>query len=126
MGLVPIVEPEVTIGIADKAAAEALLRDELIANLDRLPRGQRVILKLTLPEKDDFYLPLTTHANVGRVVALSGGYTRDEACTKLSRNARVVASFSRALIAGLKRNMSDDVFDRELSRIIEKIYIASV
>ena len=125
-GLVPILEPEVLIKSPDKAAAEAMLRDELRAGLDALPEGRQVMLKLTIPEQPDFYLPLVEHPRVARVVALSGGYHRHDACEKLARNHRVIGSFSRALLEDLKHSMTDAEFDAALARSADEIYAASV
>jgi fructose-bisphosphate aldolase class I len=125
-GLVPIIEPEVDIHSPRKAEAEAMLRDAILAALDRLPGEDRVMLKLTLPEEDDFYAPLVEHPRVLRVVALSGGYSREEANARLARNRGVIASFSRALTEGLSAAQSDDEFDENLGRSIADIYGASV
>lgn len=125
-GLVPIIEPEVTISIADKAAAEDILLAELSKNLDTLPEDQQVMLKLTLPEKANHYKPLVDHPRVMRVVALSGGYSRDEANDRLSRNAGVIASFSRALTEGLSAKQADADFDATLAETISSIHAASV
>jgi fructose-bisphosphate aldolase class I len=125
-GLVPIIEPEVTISIADKAAAEDILRDALIARLDGLPGDAAVMLKLSLPEADNHYLPLVEHPRVMRVVALSGGYSRDAANARLARQKGVIASFSRALTEGLSARQSDAEFDVALDRTIASIYAASV
>jgi fructose-bisphosphate aldolase, class I len=125
-GLVPILEPEVTITIADKAEAEDVLRDAIGTNLDRLPDGMQVMLKLSLPTVDNHYLPLIEHPRVLRVVALSGGYTREEADAVLARNAGLIASFSRALTEGLSVDQSDDEFDATLDGAIQSIYDASV
>ena len=124
-GLVPIIEPEISIKSPDKAACETLLRDALLARLDALPTGARVMLKLTLPETADFYMPLIKHAGVARVVALSGGYTRTEACRRLATNHGMIASFSRALTEGLTRSMSDSEFDAAQAASIDQIYQAS-
>ena len=124
-GLVPIIEPEVLIKSPDKAGAESILRDELRKGLDALPAGQSVMLKLTLPETPDFYMPLIRHERVLRVVALSGGYSLDEACERLSRNHDMIASFSRALLDTLRHSMSDAEFDAALATAIDKIYQAS-
>jgi fructose-bisphosphate aldolase, class I len=124
-GLMPIIEPEVSIKSPDKAGAESLLRAELTKQLDALPDGRRVMLKLTLPDVPDFYAALVRHARVARVVALSGGYTRDDACRRLAANHGVIASFSRALTEDLKVSMSDAEFDAALARSIEEIYRAS-
>ena len=124
-GLVPIIEPEVDINSPTKAAAEDLLLEQLIQQLDALD-DQQVMLKLTLPEQDGFYSPCVNHPNVVRVVALSGGYTRDDANARLRRNAGVVASFSRALTEGLSAQQSDDEFNQQLDAAIESIYQASI
>lgn len=125
-GLVPIVEPEVDIHSPQKAAAEELLTERLLAALPELNDGEQVMLKLTLPEKDGLYAPLLGHPRVLRVVALSGGYTREEANARLSRNHGVVASFSRALTEGLSAQQSEVEFDRVLASSIQSIYDASV
>jgi fructose-bisphosphate aldolase, class I len=124
-GLMPILEPEVSIKSPDKAGAETLLRGELIKRLDALPQDQQVMLKLTLPEAPDFYSALSNHPRVARVVALSGGYTRADACKRLARNHGMIASFSRALTEGLSRSMSDAEFDAALGKSIDEIYQAS-
>ncbi|PCH74328.1 MAG: fructose bisphosphate aldolase [Rhodobacteraceae bacterium] len=125
-GLTPIIEPEVTISSPDKAAAEDILLGELTAALDALPAGQQVMLKLTLPEKANLYKSLADHDRVMRVVALSGGYSRDEANTRLAQNAGVIASFSRALSEGLSADQSDAAFDAKLASSIAAIHAASV
>ena len=125
-GLVPVVEPEVDIHSPQKAAAEELLTERLLAALPELNDGEQVMLKLTLPEKDGLYAPLLGHPRVLRVVALSGGYTREEANARLSRNHGVVASFSRALTEGLSAQQSEVEFDRVLDASIQSIYDASV
>jgi len=125
-GLVPILEPEVSIKSPDKAGAESILRDELLKGLDALPESSRVMLKLTIPSVPDFYRPLIEHPRVVRVVALSGGYSRTEACQKLAENHGMIASFSRALINDLKKSMSDSEFDAALAEAIDEIYRASV
>jgi fructose-bisphosphate aldolase class I len=125
-GLVPILEPEVDIHAPDKAEAEALLRDALLAGLDAVPGDRQVMFKLTLPEQDDFYAPLVAHPRVLKVVALSGGYPRDEANARLARNPGVIASFSRALVDGLSASMDDAAFDDALDASIAAIYAASV
>jgi len=124
-GLVPIIEPEISIKSPDKAGCEALLRAAILARLDALPKGHQVMLKLTLPEQADFYAPLIKHAGVARVVALSGGYTRAEACRRLGTNHGMIASFSRALTEGLTRSMSDAEFDAALAASIDEIYRSS-
>ena len=125
-GLIPIIEPEVTISIADKAEAEDLLRDELTKNLDALPDGRQVMLKLTLPTVANHYRSLVDHPKVMRVVALSGGYSRDEANALLAQNAGVIASFSRALTEGLSAQQSDEEFNATLDKSIQSIFDASV
>jgi fructose-bisphosphate aldolase class I len=124
-GLVPILEPEVLITSPDKQAAEALLRDEIAKHLAALPADRRVMLKLTIPNVPDFYVPLMGDAHVLRVVALSGGYDRDEACAKLSLNHGMIASFSRALLQDLRASMTDAEFDAALATAIAQIYEAS-
>ncbi|MEI4231508.1 fructose bisphosphate aldolase [Roseovarius sp. D22-M7] len=124
-GLVPILEPEVTISIPDKAEAEEILRDTIAAHLDDLPEGSEVMLKLTLPETDDLYTALVDHPRVLRVVALSGGYSRDEATARLARNRGVIASFSRALTEGLTAQQSEAEFNATLAKAIDDIYTAS-
>jgi fructose-bisphosphate aldolase class I len=125
-GLVPILEPEVDIKSPDKAQAEAMLRDAIFESLDRLGADEQVMFKLTLPEEDNFYLKLTEHPNVVRVVALSGGYSREEANRRLARNTGVVASFSRGLTEGLSAQQSDEEFNAALDASIQSIYDASV
>lgn len=125
-GLIPIIEPEVTISIADKARAEDLLRDEITKNLDAVPDGQQVMLKLTLPTVANHYESLVAHPKVMRVVALSGGYPRDEANALLAQNTGVIASFSRALTEGLSAQQSDDEFNATLDKSIQSIFDASV
>ena len=125
-GLVPIIEPEVDINCPDKAAAEDLLLAELIKHLDKLSDDQNVMLKLTLPEKAGLYTPLTKHPRVVRVVALSGGYSRDHANEVLAKNPNVIASFSRALSEGLTAQQSDSQFDATLNTAIQAIYEASI
>ena len=124
-GLVPIIEPEVDIKCPDKAAAEDLLKAELKANLDKLPEGQLVMLKLTIPSKDNLYADLIAHPRVLKVVALSGGYSRAEANERLARQNGMVASFSRALTEGLTAQQSEAEFDAALDNSIESIYQAS-
>lgn len=125
-GLVPIVEPEVSIKSPTKQEAEAILRDEIAKQLDLLPAGETVLLKLTIPTVPDFYAPLIAHKSVVRVVALSGGYSRVDACEKLSHNHGMIASFSRALTENLRVTMSDAEFDASLAETIDQIYAASV
>ena len=124
-GLMPIIEPEVSIKSPDKRGAEAILLDELTRKLDALPDGRRVMLKLTLPDVPDLYLPLTKHQRIARVVALSGGYTRADACKRLAANRGMIASFSRALAEGLKQSMSGEEFNAALAQSIDEIYRAS-
>ena len=124
--LVPIIEPEVDIKSPQKAEAEALLRSELLAELDRQPAAQPVMLKLTLPSTANFYADLIKHPSVLRVVALSGGYSRDDANKKLSENHGMIASFSRALTEGLSAKQSDADFDAMLDATIAGIYAASI
>ncbi len=125
-GLVPIIEPEVDITSPEKAEAETLLEAAIRAQLDALADDQLVMLKLTLPETDGFYQALVEHPNVVRVVALSGGYSREEANARLSRNPGVIASFSRALTEGLSAQQSDEEFNATLDATIEAIYEASI
>jgi len=124
-GLLPILEPEVSIKSPDKAGAEATLKDELAKGLDALPEGTRVMLKLTIPDVPDLYSGLTTHERVVRVVALSGGYTRADACRRLAANHGMIASFSRALIDDLRESMGDAGFDAALRKTVDEIYTAS-
>jgi fructose-bisphosphate aldolase class I len=124
-GLVPIIEPEVDIRCPQKAKAEELLKAATLDKLNHLPTGQLVMLKLTLPELDDFYADVVRHPNVVRVVALSGGYTRDEANDRLRRNHGVVASFSRALVEGLSAQQSEAEFNALLDASIQSIFDAS-
>jgi fructose-bisphosphate aldolase class I len=124
-GLLPILEPEVLIISPEKEAAEVLLLAALTRQLDALPPGRRVILKLTIPNVPNLYEPLITHEGVARVVALSGGYTRDDACARLSHDRGMIASFSRALLAGLTRDMSDAAYNDQQQQSIDEIYTAS-
>ncbi len=124
-GLLPILEPEVLIKSPDKAAAEAILLDELLRGLDALSADRDVMVKLTIPEVRDHYTTLIAHPRVTRVVALSGGYTRDEACRKLATDHGMIASFSRALIGDLRHDMDDATFDATLKTAIDQIYLAS-
>lgn len=125
-GLVPIVEPEVSIKSPTKAEAETILREEIAAELDKLPSGDKVMLKLTIPTVADFYAPLVSHRSVVRVVALSGGYSTADACEKLSQNHGMIASFSRALAEKLRVSMSDAEFNASIAATIDQIYAASV
>jgi fructose-bisphosphate aldolase, class I len=124
-GLMPIVEPEVDIHCPEKAKAEGLLKAAILEKLNQLPQGQMVMLKLTLPEQDNFYADFVKHPKVLRVVALSGGYLRDEANNRLRRNHRVVASFSRALAEGLSAQQSNAEFNAVLDKSIQSIFEAS-
>jgi fructose-bisphosphate aldolase, class I len=123
-GLMPIIEPEVSIKSPDKVGAEAILLAELTRHLDALPDGGRM-LKLTIPDVPDFYAPLVKHPRVARVVALSGGYTRADACKRLAANHGIIASFSRALAENLRHSMSDPEFEAVLAKSIDEIYLAS-
>ncbi|MEC9196584.1 MAG: fructose bisphosphate aldolase [Pseudomonadota bacterium] len=125
-GLVPIVEPEVLIDSPTKTEAEALLKAAILRQLDLLEDGQNVILKLTIPNEAGLYDDLADHPRVLRVVALSGGYTTDDACERLSKNTKMIASFSRALAEGLSAKQSDDEFNAALASNINKIYSASL
>ena len=124
-GLVPIIEPEIDIHSPEKAATEKLLKDALLSHLDRLAEGQDVMLKLTLPDEDGYHRELLEHPRVLRVAALSGGYTREEADARLTRNPGVIASFSRALTEGLTAQMTEEEFDAALDASIAGIYTAS-
>ncbi|NBQ26772.1 MAG: fructose bisphosphate aldolase [Rhodobacteraceae bacterium] len=125
-GLIPIIEPEVTISIADKAQAEDMLRDAILDRLNALPEDHHVMLKLTLPEVPNLYQPLVDHPRVLRVVALSGGYSLAEANTRLSQNTGIIASFSRALTEKLSAQQSDSAFNAALDGAIQGIYVASI
>jgi fructose-bisphosphate aldolase class I len=125
-GLIPIIEPEVDIKSPQKAEAEALLKAALLKGLEDLAGDQVVMFKLTLPEEDNFYAELVDHPSVLKVVALSGGYSRDEANARLARNKGVIASFSRALTEGLSAQQSDDEFNKTLDASIQSIYEASI
>ena len=125
-GLIPIIEPEVTISIADKVEAEQILHDHILRRLNTLSDDQNVMLKLTLPEVSNLYADLADHPRVLRVVALSGGYAMDEANARLSKNRDMIASFSRALTEKLNAKQSDDEFDTALDGAIESIYQASI
>src|SRR5262249_29509604 len=116
--LMPIIEPEVSIKSPDKAGSEAILCAELTRHLDALPNGHKVMLKLTIPDVPDLYAPLVNHDRVARVVALSGGYTRADACKRLAANHGMIASFSRALAEDLRRSMSDAAFTETLAASI--------
>ncbi len=124
-GLMPIIEPEVSIGSSERAAAEDILLAELVKALDAQGEGREVMLKLTLPTVSDLYAPLVDHPRVARVVALSGGFTRDQACVELKKNRGMIASFSRALLSDLRSDMSEDEFDTALGTAIDQICDAS-
>jgi fructose-bisphosphate aldolase class I len=125
-GLVPIIEPEVDIKSADKAESEKLLKMEILKELDKLPEGETVMLKLSIPDEDGFYTDLIQHPHVMRVVALSGGYTRAESVKKLRNNPGLIASFSRALVEGISYQQSPEEFDKTLAESIKDIYEASI
>lgn len=124
-GFMPIVEPEVNIESTDKSACEVLLKAEILRNLERLEGDQQVMLKLTLPEEAGFYKELIDHPQVLKVVALSGGYSRDEACDRLAQNPGMIASFSRAFTEGLSKQQSDEDFAKTIDASIDEIYSAS-
>jgi len=125
-GLVPIIEPEVNIKSPERGAADRILLDELLSNLNSLPEGERVMLKLSIPAQAGLFMPLVAHPRVLRVVALSGGFSRGEACRELARNPGMIASFSRALLSDLRHQQSDEEFNRTLETAIDEIYEASV
>jgi|TARA_R100000501_G_scaffold17783_1_gene33794 fructose-bisphosphate aldolase class I len=125
-GLMPIVEPEVNIKSDTRAECDKILLKELTRALDALPDGRRVMLKLSIPATPDLYAPLVAHPRVARVVALSGGFSQDEACANLAKNRGMIASFSRGLLQDLRHQMNDGEFDRTLSGAIDQIYSASV
>ena len=125
-GLVPILEPEVDIKSVDKAESEKLMKLEIWENLKGLSEGEQIMLKLSIPDEDNFYHDLIEHPRVMRVVALSGGYSREEAVTKLAQNTGLIASFSRALLEGLTASQSDQEFNTMLGKSIEEIYEASI
>ena len=124
-GLMPILEPEYDIGAADRAAGEAILLDELAKALAGLPSGEQVMLKLSIPAQPNLYRDLVRHPAIARVVALSGGYSRAQACVELARNEGMIASFSRALLSDLRATMDDEEFDKVLGQAIDEIYRAS-
>jgi fructose-bisphosphate aldolase class I len=124
-GLVPIIEPEVNIKSPERAEADKILLDELTKALDSMPRDERVMLKLSLPVEPGLFGPLVDHPRVLRVVALSGGYSRGDACAELAKNRGMIASFSRALLEDLRHGMSDEEFDSALGEAIDEIYRAS-
>jgi fructose-bisphosphate aldolase, class I len=125
-GLVPILEPEIDINSPQKRSAEALLKAAILARVDDLPAGRQVMFKLTLPDENGFYGDLVAHPRIMRVVALSGGYSRDEANDRLAHNPGVIASFSRALTEGLTAQQSDEEFNAVLDSSIKSIYGASI
>ncbi|MEO7635150.1 MAG: fructose bisphosphate aldolase [Sphingomicrobium sp.] len=125
-GLMPIIEPEVNIKSAERAAADRILLAEILKRLEAMPDGEQVMLKLSLPTAAGLFAPLIGHPKVLRVVALSGGFSRAEACTELAKNPGMIASFSRALLADLRDQQSDAEFDRTLGTAIDEIYEASV
>jgi fructose-bisphosphate aldolase class I len=125
-GLVPIIEPEVNIKSPERDAADRILLDEILKNLDAVPEGERVMLKLSIPAKAGLFMPLVAHPKVLRVVALSGGFSREEACRELAKNPGMIASFSRALLSDLRHQQSDEEFNRTLQTAIDEIYEASV
>jgi fructose-bisphosphate aldolase, class I len=124
--MVPIIEPEVNIKSPERDAADRILLSEILKNLDGVPDGQRVMLKLSLPTEAGLFQPLVDHPKVLRVVALSGGFSREEACRELAKNPGIIASFSRALLADLRHQQSDEEFDRTLGTAIDEIQAASV
>ncbi len=125
-GMMPILEPEYSIKAPDRAEGEKILKTEILKQLDALPEGQQVMLKLSIPVQANFYRELTQHPKVLSVVALSGGYSTEEACAKLAENQGVIASFSRGLLQDLRANQDDEEFDRALGAAIDKIYLASI
>lgn len=125
-GLVPIIEPEVSIKSPERDAADRILLEEIVRNLEGIPEGQRVMLKLTIPAEPNLFAPLVDHPKVLRVVALSGGFSREEACRELAKNPGMIASFSRALLSDLRHQQSDEEFNRRLGDAIDEIYEASV
>jgi fructose-bisphosphate aldolase class I len=125
-GMVPILEPEVNIKSDTRAECDALLREEILKHLDGLDGDRQVMLKLSLPVEPGFFAPLVDHPKVLKVVALSGGYTRPEACAELAKNPGIIASFSRALLEDLRDQMSDDEFAGSLGQAIDEIHAASV
>ncbi len=124
--LVPIIEPEVNIKSPERAAADRILLSELLKQLDRVPDGQKVMLKLSIPTESGLFQPLIDHPKVLRLVALSGGFSRADACRELAKNPGMIASFSRALLSDLRAGMSDEEFDRSLGQAIDEIYAASI
>jgi fructose-bisphosphate aldolase class I len=124
-GMMPIIEPEVNIRSADRAQSDDLLLTAIIEELDRIPEGEQVMLKLSIPVEPNLFAPLVEHAKILRVVALSGGFSRGEACRELARNPGMIASFSRALLSDLRAQQSDEEFNRTLGTAIDEIYEAS-
>jgi fructose-bisphosphate aldolase class I len=125
-GLMPIIEPEVSIKSSERDAADRIMLAEILKQLDALPEGERVMLKLTIPAEAGLFQPLVDHPKVLRVVALSGGFSREEACVELAKNPGMIASFSRALLSDLRADQSDEEFDRTLGQAIDEIHSASV
>lgn len=125
-GMVPIIEPEVNIKSPERDAADRILLEAILKNLDSVPEGQRVMLKLSIPTEAGLFQPLVEHPKVLRVVALSGGFSREEACRELAKNPGMIASFSRALLSDLRHHQDDEEFDRTLGTAIDEIYEASV
>ncbi|MFL6750893.1 MAG: fructose bisphosphate aldolase [Sphingomicrobium sp.] len=125
-GLMPIIEPEVSIKSPERDAADRIMLAEILKQLDALPDGEKVMLKLTIPAEAGLFQPLVDHPKVLRVVALSGGFTREEACRELAKNPGMIASFSRALLSDLRADQSDEEFDRTLGTAIDEIHSASV
>ncbi len=125
-GLVPILEPEVNIKSPERDAADRILLNHILQQLDSVPHGERVMLKLSIPTESGLFRPLIDHPKVLRVVALSGGFSREEACRELAKNPGMIASFSRALLSDLRHSQSDEEFDRTLGTAIDEIYEASV
>jgi fructose-bisphosphate aldolase class I len=124
--MMPIIEPEVNIKSPERDAADRILLEEILKNLDQVPEGQRVMLKLSIPTEAGLFQPLVVHPKVLRVVALSGGFSREQACRELARNPGMIASFSRALLSDLRAQQSDEDFNRTLGQAIDEIYEASV
>jgi fructose-bisphosphate aldolase class I len=124
-GMMPIIEPEVNIKSADRAQSDDLLLSAILEELDQIPDGQRVMLKLSIPAEPGLFAPLVDHPKVLRVVALSGGFSRQDACRELARNPGMIASFSRALLSDIRHGQSDEEFDRTLGTAIDEIYDAS-
>ena len=125
-GMMPIIEPEVNIKSPERDAADRILLKEILANLDELAEGQRVMLKLSIPAEAGLFQPLVDHPKVLRVVALSGGFSREDACRELAKNSGMIASFSRALLSDLRSQQSDEEFNRTLGTAIDEIHAASV